>query len=232
MRSQVVGVAPAAPTLLPITQSGSGNQLRNNLSWADNSKNETAFVIERSASSTGPWSYLATVKWSINPADPSFANGPGTGTRTYSDRIGRTGPWYYQVYAINTVGDTWDYSNPAFNQIPPGGGFPRLVVDSRGGSSSSVLTPSDLNAAAVVKSGKQATVTVTWVQHSDNETGFLVQRADNAGFSLNVVNATVGADITVLLQNLPRGRTFYYRVLAFNGTFQSGWSNTASVTTP
>ena len=89
-----------------------------------------------------------------------------------------------------------------------------------------------MNAAAVVKSGKQATVTVTWVQHSDNETGFLVQRADNAGFSLNVVNATVGADITVLLQNLPRGKTFYYRVLAFNGTFQSGWSNTASVTTP
>jgi len=232
MRSQVVGVAPAAPGPVTVTQSGSGNQTRNNLTWMDNSRNETAFVIERSSSATGPWSYLATVGWSINRADPTFANAAGTGLRTYSDRVGRTGPWFYQVYAINTVGDTWDYSNPAFNEIPPGGGFPRLVLDSRGGSTSSVATPTGLTASAAVKSGKTATVTLKWTQMSDNETGFLIQRADNAGFSLNVVNATVGADVTTFNQNVARGKTFFYRVLAFNNTFQSGWSNTASVTTP
>ncbi|MFK5635314.1 cell wall-binding repeat-containing protein, partial [Ornithinimicrobium sp. LYQ103] len=36
----------------------------------------------------------------------------------------------YQVYAINTVGDTWDYSDPAFNNLPPGGGFPTITVES------------------------------------------------------------------------------------------------------
>ena len=33
---------------------GSGNQPALHLTWTDNSKNETAFVIERSSSPTGP----------------------------------------------------------------------------------------------------------------------------------------------------------------------------------
>jgi len=233
MRSQVVGVAPKAPGPVSYTQTGSGNNRRNVLTWDDRSTNETAFVIERSTSATGPWSYLATVGWPINPANPGFANGPGTGLRTYTDRIGNTKTvYYYQVYAVNVVGDVWDYSNPAFNEIPLGGGFPRLVLDSQGGSTSSVATPGDLTASAVKKSGKLATVTLNWVQHSDNETGFLIQRADDAGFNLNVVNATVGADVTTFKQSVARGKTFYYRVLAFNDTFQSGWSLAAFVTTP
>jgi hypothetical protein len=47
-----------------------------------------------------------------------------------------------------------------------------------------------------------------------------------------VVNTTIAADLTTFNQDVARGRTFYYRVLAFNGTNQSDWSNTASVTTP
>ena len=38
----------------------------------------------------------------------------------------------YQVYAINVVGDIWDYSNPAFNDIPPGGGWPTLTLSLAG----------------------------------------------------------------------------------------------------
>jgi hypothetical protein len=47
-----------------------------------------------------------------------------------------------------------------------------------------------------------------------------------------VVNATVGADVTYFGQTVARAKTYYYRVHAFDDTTQSGWSNTAVVTTP
>ena len=236
MRSQVVGVAPKAPDGLTWVASGTGTKTSNVLTWNDNSTNETAFVIERRvAGSTNPWAVVATVQSSVLGVVP-FVNtgvGPGTGQRTYSDLIGNTKTLYeYQVYAINVVGDVWDYSNPAFNEIPPGGGFPTLTLDSGGGATNTVAAPTDLTAGAVKRNNKTATVTLNWTDNAANETGFLIQRADNAGFSLNVVNATVGPDITTFKQSVARGKTFYYRVLAFNDTIQSDWSNTASVITP
>ena len=235
MHAQVVGVAPAAPTGLTATRSGSGANTQYLLTWNDNSKNETAFVIERRvAGSTGPWTRRATVQSSRLGVVPYLETGvgPGTGIRTYTDRIGNTKTLYeYQVYAINVVGDVWNYSNPAFNEIVTGG-FPTLTLDSRGGASSAVAAPTTLTGTAVAKNAKTATVTLNWADNSNNETGFLVQRADNAAFSAGVTNVTVAADITTFNQTVGRGKTFYYRVLGFNDTTQSGWSNTATVTTP
>ena len=225
MHAQVVGVAPRAPTFISAEASGNGGNRKYTVIWDDNSKNETAFVIERSSSPDGPWSVLATI-----PSD-RLTTGPGTGTRTYEDRTRNT--FYYQVYAINVVGDTWDYSNPAFNEIPPGGGWPTLTLDSRGGAISTIADPSNLVVSAVaVKNRKTATVTLQWADNSTNETGFLIQRAEDPGFNLGVVNATVAGDVTTFIGTVARGKTFYYRVLAFSDTLQSGWSNTASVTTP
>jgi len=228
MHAQVVGIAPNAPTDLTWTLTGNGNSKANVLTWTDNSKNETAFVIERAISGTGQWNILVTV-----PSD-RLTNGPGTGTRTYNDVVGNSKDTYeYQVYAINVVGDTWDYSNPAFNQIPPGGGWPTLTLDSRGTAITTLGAPTNLTASAVAKNRKTATVTLNWMDNAAIETGFLIQRADNAAFSLGVVNTTVaGADIQTFSQDVARGKTYYYRVLAFNDTTQSDWSNTASVTTP
>ena len=227
MHAQVVGVAPAAPELLSAVRSGNGNNQQYLVTWNDNSKNETAFVIERSLAGANAWTPVATV-----PSD-RLVVGPGTGARSYTDLIGNTKDLYeYQVYAINVVGDTWDYSNPAFNEIPPGGGWPTLTLDSRGGTVSTVAAPSDLTASAVKKNNKTATVTLNWTDNAGNETGFLIQRADDLGFNLNVVNATVGPDVTTFSQNVTRLKTFYYRVLAFNDTTQSAWSNPASVITP
>ena len=233
MHAQVVGVAPKAPTGITAVASGSGGNRLYTITWTDNSKNETAFVIERASSPTGPWSVLATV-----PSD-RLTIGPGTGTRTYTDRTKNT--YYYQVYAINVVGDTWDYSNPAFNNIQPGGGWPTLTLDSRGGTPPPAVViadPSNLAGSAVVKNKKTADVTITWTDNSTNETGFLIQRAYNAGFTSGVANVTVVGDSTVVgdthtfVSSQARGVTFYYRVHAFNDTTQSGWSNTAIVTTP
>jgi FtsP/CotA-like multicopper oxidase with cupredoxin domain len=229
MHAQVVGVAPAAPTFVSAVRIGNGNQRRYNITWIDNSKNETAFVIERrEAGTANVWTVVATV-----PSD-RLTVGPGTGTLTYTDPIGNTNTLYeYQVYAINVVGDTWDYSNPAFNEIPSGGGFPTLTLSSRGETLiPAVIAPNNLTGTAAVKNRRTADVTLNWADNSDNETGFLIQRADNVTFTLGVVNATVGANVTQFTQNVTRARSFYYRVLAFNDTTQSGWSNIVNVVTP
>jgi hypothetical protein len=228
MHAQAVGVAPAAPTNLAFVRIGNGPSRRYELDWTDNSKNETGFVVERRvAGSTDAWVTIATV-----PSD-RLVVGPGTGPREYTDPIGNTNTLYeYQMYAINVVGDTWDYSDPALNEIPIGGGWPTLTLDSRGEAITSIPAPSNPTASAVIKNRRTAIVTLNWTDNSIIEVGFLIQRADNALFSVGVVNATVGPNVTTFSQNVARNRTFYYRVLAFTDTLQSDWSNTTSVTTP
>jgi hypothetical protein len=217
------------------TFSGTGNSRGYTVSWQDNSKNETAFVIERRpAGSTNGWTQIATVRSVQLDVSPGVVdpNAAGTGARTYRDTTRSSTLYEYQVYAVNVVGDVWDYSNPAFNEIPPGGGFPTLTLDSRGGASSAVDAPTGLAGTLTVKSKKAATAALSWNDNSANESGFLIQRADNAGFSLNVVNATVGANLETFSQSVTPGKTFYYRVLAFNDTHQSGWSNTVQLPAP
>lgn len=239
MRSQVVGVAPAAPTNVTFTLSGNGNNRIYTVNWTDNSKNETAFVIERRIVNSGAaWSVLATVaseRFNVVPFVKTGV-GAGTGSRSYVDRIGNTRNVYeYRVTAVNVVGDVWDYSNPAFNQIPAGGGWPTLTIKSAGPADPPVppvAAPTNLAASVAAKNKKTANVTLTWTDNANNETGFLIQRADNAAFSAGVVNATVGADVRTLTQGVTPGKTYYYRVHAFNATTQSGWSNTATVPVP
>lgn len=236
MHAQVVGVKPTAPTGVTAARTGNGNNTAYEVSWTDTSKNETGFVVERRvAGSTDPWTMVARVdSETLGTATYTAGTGAETGgVRTYTDRIGNDRTTYeYDVYAVNTVGDVWDYSNPAFNEIPPGGGFPTLTLDSRGGATTTIAAPTDLSATAAAKNKRVANVTLGWTDASDNETGFLVQRADNAAFTLNTVNATVAGDLTTFTQSVDRGRTYYYRVLAFNDAHQSEWSNTATVTTP
>jgi hypothetical protein len=130
------------------------------------------------------------------------------------------------VYAINTVGDTWDYSNPAFNNLPPGGGFPTVTVDSRNVGTAvgdPVAAPTNLTGTLTVKNKNTSTVTLNWTDNADNETGFLIQRTNSDG--TNLVNATVGANITTFTQTVTSGVAYIYRVHAFSDTTQSGWSN-------
>ena len=240
MRNQAVAVNPTSPTGITAVRSGTGRSQQYLVSWTDNSKNETAFVVERRiAGSTGAWTQVAMVQTenrvNLTTLATTETTGAATGTASYVDVIGNTKNVYeYNVYAINTVGDTWDYSNPAFNNLAPGAGFPTITVDSQGGTQqmATLTAPTDANATATIANKKTATVTVTWKDTSSTETGFLVQRSTTANFSLNVVNATVGPNVTTLNQSVPRAQTFYYRVLAFDNAKQSAWSNTATVTTP
>ena len=233
MRTQAVAVNPAAPTGVTATKTGNGNNRIYTVNWTDNSKNETAFVIERRlAGSTGAWQQVAMVQTEsrVNMVtNPNAQTGTGvaTGPAQYIDRIGNPDRTFeYQVYAINTVGDTWDYSNPAFNNIPPGGGFPTVTVDSRNlpaVSPAAVAAPTNLSGTIAVKNKKTSTVSLTWTDNSSNETGFLIQRTNSDG--TNVVNATVGPNTTTFTQSVTSGVAYIYRVHAFSDTTQSAWSN-------
>jgi subtilisin family serine protease len=88
--------------------------------------------------------------------------------------------------------------------------------------------PSDL--AAATASASQ--IDLTWVDGSDNEDGFKIERCQGAGCANFGQIATVGAGTTSYSNTgLSASTTYSYRVRAFNGGGNSDFSNTASATT-
>lgn len=231
MRSVAVAVPPNAPSGLTATRVGNGNNRRVDLSWMDNSQNDTAFSVQRATSATGPWTPLVML--------PS-ASGTTTGTRTWSDPIGNTNQtFYYQVSALNVVGDTWDYSDPNLNEIPPGGGFPTKTVSAQSNVATFAAAPavpaapSSVVATAFRVNNRNARVTVTWTDSANNETGFRIQRATNAAFTAGLVTSTVGANVTTFTTgNVPRFTDFYFRVQAYNATGSSAYVNASPFPVP
>jgi PKD repeat protein len=74
-------------------------------------------------------------------------------------------------------------------------------------------------------------ISLVWQDNSSDEYGFKVERSDDGGSSWATV-ATTGANVSGLNDTgLSSSSTYVYRVLAFNGAGNSGWSNEASATT-
>jgi len=94
------------------------------------------------------------------------------------------------------------------------------------------LAPSNL-AGTAVQSGKKANITLTWKDNSNNETGFIIQRATNPAFTVGLNNSPVGANtVTVTQTGLYRGVIYYYRIKSTNLGGDSAWSNVFSIVTP
>ena len=116
MHGVVIAVPPLAPS--DLTASWPPGEAVT-LNWVDNSANETDWKVERKTNG-GDWTPLASI--------PSTTGPDVGGTVSFVDLTVAEGSTYaYRVLASNTVGDTWDYSDPAINE---GASFPTTTVDS------------------------------------------------------------------------------------------------------
>jgi hypothetical protein len=122
MHSMSFAVSPKAPSSLAATPFN--NPQRIDLTWIDNSLNETGFTIERAS-------------------DPAFTTDLATFTVgqdviTYSDTaVNNFQTYYYRVRATNLVGDTTVYPAPAV-------GFPSKTMNSTWSNAASILVTADL----------------------------------------------------------------------------------------
>ena len=92
--------------------------------------------------------------------------------------------------------------------------------------------PTKLTATGSAPSSNPPTVSLTWRDNSDNETGFTIQRATNSGFTNGLTTITVGANVTTYTDTAVLANTmYYYRVQAFNDIDSSAYSNVDNVTT-
>ncbi len=200
------------------------------LSWKDNSRSETAFVVEKSQDGGVSWTEIGRVDRDLVPGA-----GSTTGTvESFTDPDWAAGNQnQYRVIAQNTVGDTWNYANPNLNEIVQGG-FPTItttavseVLDSTPPPAPPSPAPSDLTATA--EAGPQ--VSLAWLQTSSDETGFLIQRSTDGTTFTDLT--TLPADSTSYIDTaVQAGVTYTYQVAAFNLGGPSAFSNSASATIP
>jgi RHS repeat-associated protein len=87
--------------------------------------------------------------------------------------------------------------------------------------------PSNLNAFP-----SQGRVSMTWSDNSSNESGFRIERKAGAGGSWSEIGTTSANAQSHVDLSVAGSTTYFYRVRAFNGTGNSGFSNEANAITP
>jgi hypothetical protein len=120
MRPVSLAYPPKAPSSLVV------DSVNGILTWTDNSISETAFSVQASTDGGSTWAEVGRIDRVLT--DPNTAGGTESVTGL-TVAIGTQ----LRVVAENTVGDTFDYSNPGTNEIPmfPGDtGFPHVTATS------------------------------------------------------------------------------------------------------
>jgi fibronectin type 3 domain-containing protein len=188
---------PGAPSGLAAS-AASASQI--NLSWADNSTNETGFRIERSTDGT-TWGLLTTV---------------GANVKVYSNTgLSASTKYYYRVLAVGGSGNSgWSHvasaTTQAVSQPPPGG----------------LAAPTNL---VLSKSTSVANaINLSWTDHATTETTYKIERStDGKNFS---PLAGGGANMAFYRNtSLTAGKRYYYRVYCINASGRSGFSNVANL---
>ena len=119
--------------------------------------------------------------------------------------------YYYRVTAYNSAGQS-GYSN----------------IDSSLTTSYDPATPQNLH----VTSTSPYSVSIAWDDLSNNEDGFIVERAQGASGSFSQIGST-NTNVNFYTDSQCYPLTLYkYRVKAFNAYAESGYSNVAEITTP
>ncbi len=200
MRPVVVAVPPLVPDGLSAALTAGGLEL----TWNDNSINETGFLVQRSDDG-GPWVDLGT--------DPSPIDQPNThGVRSFTDA----------TYVVD--GTVYAYQVVALNMIGLGGDFPSKTAHSYSAPLTIIDPPTNLT--ATLAAGPQ--VDLAWVDNTTTETSFIVERADNGGAFAQIAapaaNSVAYSDATVAL-----GNTYTYRVAAVTPGGNSPYSNEVTI---
>ena len=182
---------------------------QNDLTWNDNSSNETGFEIERSESF---WSGFAKI--GTNTAnDTTYSDTTAVANTTY----------YYRVRATTSGGGVSGYSNvisptgPTIN--PPSG----------------LVATGYYSAGPPVVRG----TTLTWTDNSTNEVGFVIEEKTlNSPYYTETlwVPATLPASgtgaMTITVVGLSEASQHFYRIRAFNGSTVSDYSNEDGAVVP
>jgi len=210
MPSNVASATPVAPAVPTAPSAPSGvsatavSATEINVSWTDNSANETSFHVHR-ATNTGFTTGLTGFSGiAANVTEFSDNNGLAPGT-TY----------YYRVYSVNAVGSSVasgavSVATPAAGAVPPPA------------TGSVPAAPTGLT--ATVMSNNRADL--LWVDNASNETGFYVDTALDQNFSASLMRFSVGPNVTNYSDvSVYPGATFYYRVIAYNTVGGSAYSN-------
>jgi hypothetical protein len=213
---------PAAPTTLKAITSNTNSTLTE-ISWRDNSLNETHFEIWRTPSAQAAECtsgnnrvHIASVLGKVLPGQSMRFIDNGASMMGYPFQplvIGR--PYYYCVRAVN--------SNPS------GGSSPWTVVIRTVNGTPAL--PTKLIAIAGLN---PQTIDVLWQDNSYNENGFIIERSLD-GRVWNVIGESDVSDYTdggkVNNSVLP-GQKYFYRVRAYNRNLNlySAYSNVTNFT--
>ncbi len=173
------------------------------LTFYDQADDETGFRVERADRLEGPYAQVA---------DIPTPNGANFGDVSWTDSgLGSDSTYYYRVAAYSAAGTSvWSI----------------WAVGTTQGVT--VAAPTDLAATAAGSSQ----INLTWTDNSTGETGFRIERAKDAAFSVEftalgaAANATAFADI-----ELKPATTYYYRIFAVGAGGSSAASNLAQATT-
>jgi hypothetical protein len=89
-------------------------------------------------------------------------------------------------------------------------------------------TPTNMTAVAVSKNQ----VNLSWTEASTSVNGFNIQRSSNGGKSWVQIAQVAGTVTTYADTTVSKGKTYQYKVDAFNSAGTSAWSTAVTVSTP
>lgn len=178
------------------------------LTWKDNSSDETGFIIQRQIGRL-PWEDFTAV---------------GPDVTSYADTTVEAGAQYcYRIVAFHAT-DSSTPSATVCHKLP--------VTEPEDDASQPVgAAPSGTPSGVTLSGASEGPVLVKWTDNSSNEDGFLIQRytAQTKWVDLG----TVPADQTKVADgNVQPGTSYCYRVAAFNAAGKTSYSPMKCITAP
>lgn len=189
-----------------VLSAGSARQI--NLTWTDNSTDETGFRIERALSNAGPFTA------GTGPAAFASVATVNANVTSYSDMSLNAGTfYYYRIYAVNAAGSSAP-TIAAMLQTPTAAVVPPSA-------------PSGLTAATAAAS----IINLSWIDNSVNENSFNLERSADNGATFTLI-AVISANTTTYQDiNLLEVKAYTYRLKAVNDMGASALTANAVATT-